>query len=88
MDSKNDKRLYRTDITEATLRRRAFDIAVQFEHVDRFDDYNSGYMQALKDLDVEKEYRDIYKRVTQRVRKSYVSDKAYYNEVVRSENEY
>lgn len=85
MNSKNDKRLYRTDVTENTLRRRAFDNAVLFECVDRFDVYNSGYMQALKDLDVEKEYRDLYLRVTQRVRKSYVSDRAYYKEVVRDE---
>lgn len=85
MNSRSDKRLYRTDETEKTLRRRAFDIAVLFERVDRFDDYNSGYMQALKDLDVEKEYRDLYLRVIQRVRKSYVSDKAYYKEVVRDE---
>ena len=85
MRSRSDSRLYRTDETEKTLRRRAFDIAVLFERVDRFDDYNAGYMQALKDLGVEKEYADMYKRVMQRVRKSYVSDKAYYKEMVRDE---
>ena len=85
MNSRSDKRLYRTDETEKTLRRRAFDIAVLFERVDRFDDYNSGYMQALKDLKVEKEYVDLYKKVTSRVRKSYVSDKAYYKEVVSND---
>lgn len=85
MNSQNDKRLCRTDETEKTLRRRAFDIAVLFERVDRFDDYNAGYMQALKDLKVEKEYVDLYKKVTSRVRKAYVSDKAYYKEVVSNE---
>lgn len=88
MNSRSDKRLYRTDETEKTLRRRAFDIAVLFERVDRFDDYNAGYMQALKDLKVEKEYVDLYKKVISRVRKAYVSDKAYYKEVVRDEEEY
>lgn len=85
MNSKNDKRLYRTDVTEATLRRRAFDNAVLFERIGRFDDYNAGYMQALQDLKVEKEYVELYKKVTSRVRKAYVSDKAYYKEVVRDE---
>ena len=83
MNSQNDKRLYRTDETEKTLRRRAFDNAVLFGSVERFDDYNKGYLQALKDLGVEKEYVDVYKKVTTRVRKSYVSDRAYYKEVVK-----
>lgn len=85
MNSRNDKRLYRTDETEKTLRRRAFDNAVLFGSVERFDDYNRGYLQALKDLGVEKEYVDVYKKVTSRVRKSYVSDRAYYKEVVNNE---
>lgn len=85
MNSQNDKRLYRTDETEKTLRRRAFDNAVLFGSVERYDDYNRGYLQALKDLGVEKEYVDVYKKVTSRVRKSYVSDRAYYKEVVRDE---
>lgn len=85
MNSRSDKRLYRTDETEKTLRRRAFDNAVLFGSVERFDDYNKGYLQALKDLNVEKEYVDVYKKVTARVRKSYVSDRAYYKEVVRDE---
>lgn len=85
MNSQNDKRLYRTDETEKTLRRRAFDNAVLFGSVERYDDYNRGYLQALKDLGVEKEYVDVYKKVTARVRKSYVSDRAYYKEVVSNE---
>lgn len=85
MNSQNDKRLYRTDETEKTLRRRAFDNAVLFGSVERYDDYNRGYLQALKDLNVEKEYVDVYKKVTARVRKSYVSDRAYYKEVVSNE---
>ena len=85
MNSQNDKRLYRTDETEKTLRRRAFDNAVLFGSVGRFDDYNKGYLQALKDLGVEKEYVDVYKKVAARVRKSYVSDRAYYKEAVSND---
>ena len=85
MNSQNDKRLYRTDETGKTLRRRAFDNAVLFGSLERFDDYNRGYLQALKDLGVKKEYVDVYKKVTARVRKSYVSDRAYYKEVVSNE---
>lgn len=48
-----------------------------------FDVYNEGYIQALKDMEIDKEYLALYKRVMDRVRKSYTSDRAFYKEVVR-----
>lgn len=71
-------KMYRSDQTENTLRKRAIDVAIMFGRVKRFDDYNHGYIDALKDLGVEQEYIDTYKRVVERVRKSYVTDRPYY----------
>lgn len=81
--SKTDWRMPRTDATEKILRRRGFEVAVEFERVQLFDVYNEGYIQALKDMEIDKEYLALYKRVMDRVRKSYTSDKAFYKEVVR-----
>ena len=67
-------KMYRTDELEKTLRKRALDTAVAFEHVGKFDVYNSGYIQALRDLGVDWEYIETYTRVMNRVRKSYGSD--------------
>lgn len=63
--------MYRTDELEKTLRKRALDVAVTFEHVGKFDVYNSGYIQALMDLGVEEKYIETYTAVMTRVRKSY-----------------
>lgn len=64
-------KMYRTDELEKTIRKRALDTAVIFEHVGKFDVYNSGYIQALKDLGVEEKYILTYAAVVGRVRKSY-----------------
>lgn len=78
---------YRSDQTEKTLRKRALDVAVMFDRVNGFDNYNAGYIQALRDLGVDPEYIKIYKRVMTRVRQSYVADKDYYKGIARQETE-
>lgn len=82
--SKTDWRMPRTDATEKILRRRGFEVAVLFDRVRLFDAYNDGYIQALKDMQIDKEYLEMYKRVMQRVRRSYTSDRPFYREVVRN----
>lgn len=82
--SKTNWRMPRTDATEKILRRRGFEVAVEFERVQLFDVYNEGYIQALKDMEIDKEYLTLYKRVMDRVRKSYTSVRAFYKEVVRN----
>lgn len=89
-ETKNSARLYRADITEATLRRRGLDVAVLFSTVKNFDIYNSGYLQALEDLKVEKEYIKTYKKVMSRVRESFKNDRAYHKimyEIMREKEE-
>lgn len=89
-ETKNSMGLYRTDITEATLRRRGLDVAVEFSTVKNFDIYNRGYLQALEDLKVEKEYVKIYKKVMARARESYKNDKNYHKimyEIMREKEE-
>ena len=81
--AKSKAPVYRADITEQTLRARALETAVLFGTLQRYDDYNRGYMQALTDLKVEKEYREIFKRVVKRVRISYKSDRYFYNSTVK-----
>lgn len=81
--AKSKAPVYRTDITEQTLRARALETAVLFGTLQRYDDYNRGYMQALTDLKVEKEYREIFKRVVKRVRISYKSNREFYNSTVK-----
>lgn len=80
--AKSKAPIYRADITEQTLRARALETAVLFGTLQRYDDYNRGYMQALTDLKVEKEYREIFKRVVKRVRISYKSNREFYNSTV------
>lgn len=81
--AKSKAPVYRVDITEQTLRARALETAVLFGTLQRYDDYNRGYMQALTDLKVEKEYREIFKRVVKRVRISYKSNREFYNSSVK-----
>ena len=81
-NSKTDEKLPRTDITEKILRRRGFEVAVEFGAVRLFDAYNAGYLQALKDLEIDKQYIMIYKNVMNRVRKSYGKDRAFYRDIV------
>ena len=81
--AKSKAPVYRADITEQTLRARALETAVLFGTLQRYDDYNRGYMQALTDLKVEKEYREIFKRVVKRVRISYKSNREFYNSTVK-----
>lgn len=63
--------MYRTDETEKIVRRRALENCVKFEYVDEFDVYNAGYVQALRDMGIDKKYITIFKKVCDRLRESY-----------------
>lgn len=71
-------KLYRTDERENIIRRRAIENLVKFDHVYGFDLYNAGYEQALRDLNVDKKYIDIFKRVTTKLRESFKAIKPQY----------
>lgn len=71
-------KLYEKDETEKIIRRRAIENLVKFDHVYGFDLYNAGYVQALRDLKVDKKYVDIFNRVTTKLRESFKAIKPQY----------
>lgn len=68
---KNGPEVIRKDATESLLRLRALDTAAEFTQLENFNVYTAGYLQALKDMKVEKKYIEIYKKVIRRLRNAY-----------------
>lgn len=69
---------YESDELEKIIRKRAIDNLIRFEHVYAFDVFNAGYVQALEDMNVDKEYISLFKRLCLKLRESFKALKPSY----------
>lgn len=63
--------VYRTDEMEKRLRFRALDTAAHYTSLNDYNAHTRGYIQALRDMKVDKKYIGIYMDVMNRVREAY-----------------
>lgn len=66
------------DELEKIIRRRSIENLIKFEHVYAFDMFNAGYVQALEDMGVDKEYISLFKRLCLKLRESFKALKPSY----------